>query len=190
MKWEERFSTGKLFLRHTAECRFYIRHIEIDLEECFSAGDWTLKFRRAHYRYPTDYDRYFAGAEFTGNEWKLYYHMRHFGRDETDPQFSTMGISYYQGARSTSGSESWRETGRHVTLVLPIWPLIVISGGLFLLSLLMMKREWRKLRQARWSIKGLCAGCGYDLRAHKPGEKCPECGLVINGAALKDQKAF
>jgi len=24
-----------------------------------------------------------------------------------------------------------------------------------------------------------CRQCGYDLRAHKPGDKCPECGTLI-----------
>ena len=33
------------------------------------------------------------------------------------------------------------------------------------------KRRWKKL--------GLCLHCGYDLRAHKPGDKCPECGTLI-----------
>jgi hypothetical protein len=42
---------------------------------------------------------------------------------------------------------------------------------------------------AFWSVKrtgrlqqlsaGRCALCGYDLRAHKPGQKCPECGTEI-----------
>jgi hypothetical protein len=29
---------------------------------------------------------------------------------------------------------------------------------------------------------GLCPKCSYDLRAHKPGDKCPECGTVITQA--------
>jgi hypothetical protein len=26
---------------------------------------------------------------------------------------------------------------------------------------------------------GLCPSCSYDLRAHQPGQKCPECGTLI-----------
>ncbi len=26
---------------------------------------------------------------------------------------------------------------------------------------------------------GLCVKCGYDLGAHKPGDKCPECGTPV-----------
>jgi len=26
---------------------------------------------------------------------------------------------------------------------------------------------------------GRCPKCGYDLRAHRPGEKCPECGSPV-----------
>ncbi len=29
------------------------------------------------------------------------------------------------------------------------------------------------------AIENLCPICGYDLRAHKPGQKCPECGTEI-----------
>ena len=29
---------------------------------------------------------------------------------------------------------------------------------------------------------GLCVKCSYDLRAHKLGERCPECGTVISGS--------
>jgi hypothetical protein len=37
-------------------------------------------------------------------------------------------------------------------------------------------RAWQASRDAR---RGLCAKCSYDLRAHKPGDRCPECGEFI-----------
>jgi hypothetical protein len=30
---------------------------------------------------------------------------------------------------------------------------------------------------------GSCASCGYDLRAHKVGDKCPECASVVDRSA-------
>jgi hypothetical protein len=31
----------------------------------------------------------------------------------------------------------------------------------------------------RWRAnQGRCTACGYDLRAHREGERCPECGAV------------
>ena len=41
------------------------------------------------------------------------------------------------------------------------------------------KRRSERQRQER----NLCRGCGYDLRAHRPGQKCPECGSVIANAS-------
>jgi hypothetical protein len=39
----------------------------------------------------------------------------------------------------------------------------------------------RRARQAAHAARrGLCPKCSYDLRAHKPGERCPECGTVID----------
>ena len=42
-------------------------------------------------------------------------------------------------------------------------------------------------RQRTAFCKGCCPHCSYDLRAHKPGDKCPECGTVIS--STKDAKA-
>jgi hypothetical protein len=38
-------------------------------------------------------------------------------------------------------------------------------------------------RAWRWATRlrtGLCVQCGYDLRAHAGGERCPECGWPLD----------
>ena len=53
-----------------------------------------------------------------------------------------------------------------VALVLALWPawcLVTLPAR----------------RRAARIAAGLCAACAYDLRAHRPGQKCPECGRVI-----------
>jgi hypothetical protein len=49
------------------------------------------------------------------------------------------------------------------------------------LSLPALLRFGRFIRGRRRQRRGMCAGCGYDLRATP--EKCPECGRVITRAA-------
>jgi hypothetical protein len=37
----------------------------------------------------------------------------------------------------------------------------------------------RRSRQLRRLHQRHCQNCNYDLRVHKPGDRCPECGSVI-----------
>ena len=58
-------------------------------------------------------------------------------------------------------------------VAIPYW-FSLIALGLFPLVTLINKRRKRTLVR-----KGLCRQCSYDLRAHAPGDKCPECGTPI-----------
>ena len=55
-------------------------------------------------------------------------------------------------------------------IVLPLWPIIVLSG------ILPGLRLWRRVRRRINARKGQCRECGYDLRATP--QRCPECGTV------------
>jgi hypothetical protein len=70
-----------------------------------------------------------------------------------------------------------RESPHFRQVVIRYWilpPLFLLGPALLVLA------RWRRRRQA-WRA-GLCQTCGYDLRAHAPGQNCPECGTrVPNG---------
>jgi hypothetical protein len=53
-----------------------------------------------------------------------------------------------------------------------IWSLFLFAAGL---ASLMVRRKFRKRR----NNQSHCPICNYDLRAHHPGQKCPECGTPI-----------
>jgi hypothetical protein len=59
-------------------------------------------------------------------------------------------------------------------LVLPWW---LVIGGSAVPPAVLVARTVRRGRRALREYRGLCAGCGYDLRA-TPG-RCPECGLAV-----------
>jgi|GEM_PF-4914728 len=60
--------------------------------------------------------------------------------------------------------------GSHTTQVaVPFWAMLV---------LLMVSPAWRHWKRRKPQLAGGCLACGYDLRAHGAGERCPECGAV------------
>jgi len=81
------------------------------------------------------------------------------------------GFDYVQGYDSEFEYElRWRR------IVIPYWAPIL----LFSLPLWFFAASWRKAReQHRRRKNNLCLHCAYDLRAHHPGDKCPECGTLI-----------
>jgi len=57
------------------------------------------------------------------------------------------------------------------SVAVPYWMLMGIATPLSVMRVY----QWRKRRRTtRRALRGLCEGCGYDLR-HSPG-RCPECG--------------
>ena len=58
--------------------------------------------------------------------------------------------------------------------------LLALPAARILLALYAL---WRKAAKIR---KGLCWNCSYDLRAHKPGDRCPECGQMIAARPSRD----
>ncbi|HSI37062.1 MAG TPA: hypothetical protein VK986_25975 [Tepidisphaeraceae bacterium] len=55
-------------------------------------------------------------------------------------------------------------------VVFPLWVVVVLAA---VLPTVLVVRWQRRLRQACF---GMCLTCGYDLRGHAPGARCPECG--------------
>ncbi len=54
----------------------------------------------------------------------------------------------------------------HKELVVPMWAIGLLAGGLMVLA-------WRRGSRVE---KGHCARCGYDLKGLAAGAACPECG--------------
>ena len=73
-------------------------------------------------------------------------------------------------SRSSAKSQSSWE----VWLMFPVWSLTAAIAVSATLLTGMVWRRWRQRRLAQ--TEGLCAHCGYDLRATP--QQCPECGTL------------
>ena len=87
--------------------------------------------------------------------------------DPDDPSARTyLGVSWYQIPT---------EPGQAIDgMSIPFSYLALLFSILPLLA-------FRSIRRRRKAAKaaGLCPKCGYDLRAHQPGDRCPECGTPV-----------
>jgi hypothetical protein len=95
------------------------------------------------------------------------------GKVETERTWRTLPPASERGARFDTFlgffNHPLRKDGFHV--IIPHWFVVLMSGVLPL--------AWihARRRRARRAAAGLCAACGYDLRASP--ERCPECGTAV-----------
>jgi hypothetical protein len=68
--------------------------------------------------------------------------------------------------------EVWNDGSAFDGIVASLWLVTSASGILAGVSCVAVGPRRRPK-------KGDCAVCGYDLRAHRPGQRCPECGTPI-----------
>ena len=79
-----------------------------------------------------------------------------------------LGAVTYESRSYVRDSPHFRELVIRYWVLPPIFLLPPVLWGL---------ARWRRRRKA-WRA-GLCLTCGYDLRAHGPGQNCPECGTAV-----------
>ena len=72
---------------------------------------------------------------------------------------------------------------RCISITVPYWLLLLFCTP--------APAHWlyHRLRPRAADLPGHCPTCGYDLRAHKPGDKCPECGTRISSEIKTDATA-
>jgi len=80
------------------------------------------------------------------------------------------GLPIWTGTRGVSTSRPWPLP------VMPVWPAFAVDLLVWAALAEAARRgviAWRRARRRR---RGLCVGCGYDLRGRAGDLHCPECG--------------
>ena len=98
--------------------------------------------------------------------------------------------SYYQGMGVYAYGGDFTRIGKMQWGVFLLWIpnrppapaafLLVVADWVLIVPLFlgMLFFRWR-LGRTTTLAQNTCPNCNYDLRAHKPGQKCPECGTEI-----------
>ncbi len=71
----------------------------------------------------------------------------------------------------------WFHVPTYRVMIVPLWMLIALTLPAPALS------AWRNAKRNRLLANTQCLECEYDLRAHQPGGRCPECGTFIDECA-------
>ena len=93
---------------------------------------------------------------------------------DQNPPFNT--LSYYLMPHfhaDTKWQQDIEEKTFEIRIELPWWLLAVLFGIAPMIWLFLWFRRRKRKRASG------CANCGYDLRAHAVGDKCPECGTPV-----------
>ena len=85
---------------------------------------------------------------------------------------TSMGIFWHQGHYTSPDGDRSKDLSEASLLI----PFSYLALSFAILPAL----AFRSLRRRRKAAQlGLCPKCRYDLRAHEPGARCPECGTSI-----------
>jgi len=90
-------------------------------------------------------------------------------------EFDAQKRSGWDALNLTNFYVAGRELGTQYRVSVPYFMPIV--AGLSA-AYVILRRPFKRSRRP-----GQCGKCQYDLRAHKPGDKCPECGTPIPSPA-------
>ena len=70
-------------------------------------------------------------------------------------------------------------------IAVPHWLLILLSAAAPAWWLWHTLSRWQR---SRCKLR-CCSRCGYDLRAHNPGDRCPECGTAVPPSPVQSHGA-
>jgi hypothetical protein len=133
----------------------------------------------------TDYGRHLHSLRYVGRDSKWELDARGWGNDLVFTWTFTergrwINTDYYNARRNVFGfganhlTQSAAPPGERAAnigvVILPLWLPLLVSAILPLLWF----RQWKHRRNR--NRPGLCAFCGYDLRASP--DRCPECGTI------------